>query len=194
MFHNGESVRVNAKLGKMRERKWLDGTILESDFDDLLIETKFQKVWAPRNEVKQYQKLAYDSKNHIWPEVENFKNKYWNDLRSCVSEALNNFFPNLQMVVYEEEKIINIDSWSIQAGIEERETLVAFIEIPVWNVSVEAYCAGNRHEPPHSDLVELGSSASSLGAARILIKSLMDEKIGSYFDIVMPEWFVMPEW
>jgi hypothetical protein len=188
MFHNGESVRVNAKLGKMRERKWLDGTILESDFDDLLIETKFQKVWAPRNEVKQYQKLAYDSKKHIWPEVENFKNKYWNDLRSCVSEALNNFFPSLKMVIDEEEKIINIDSWSIQAGIEERETLVAFIELPVWNVSVEAYCAGNRHEPPHSDFVELGSSASSLGAARILIKSLMDEKIGSYFDIVMPEW------
>jgi hypothetical protein len=86
------------------------------------------------------------------------------------------------MVVDEEEKIINIDDFSIGSGIEERETLTSFIELPVWNVSVESYCPGNRDEPPSSDLADINSSASSIGAAHILIDSMMKDKIGSYFD------------
>ena len=109
MFKTGDKVRVNAKLGKMRESKWIEGTILESDFeDDVLVETRFQKVWSPRRAVKMFKKLEYDSTNHVWPAVEEFKNKYWNDLKSSVSKALEEFFPNIKMVVDEEEKIINI--------------------------------------------------------------------------------------
>jgi len=188
MFKTGDKVRVNAKLGKMRESKWIEGTILESDFeDDVLVETRFQKVWSSRKAVKIFKKLEYDSTNHVWPAVEEFKNKYWNDLKSSVSKALEEFFPNIKMVVDEEEKIINIDDFSIGSEIEERETLTSFIELPVWNVSVETYCPGNRDEPPSSDLSDVGSSASSIGAANILIKSLMDEKIGSYFDNMVDE-------
>ena len=192
MFKTGEKVRVNAKLGNMRESKWIEGTILESDFeDDVLVETKFQKVWVPKNArtVKKYEKLEYDSTNHVWPAVEEFKNKYWNDLKSYVSKALEEFFPNVEMVVDEEEKIINIDAFSIGSGIEERETLTSFIELPVWNVSVETYCPGNRDEPPSSDLSDIGSSASSIGAAQILIESMMKDKIGSYFESMTPDYF-----
>lgn len=185
MFKTGEKVRVNAKLGNMRESKWIEGTILESDFEDILVETRFQKVWSPKNKVKQYNKLEYDSINQVWPAVEEFKNKYWNDLKSYVSKALEEFFPNVEMVVDEEEKIINIDAFSIGSGIEERETLISFIELPVWNVSVETYCPGNRDEPPSSDLSDIGSSASSIGAARILIESMMKDKTGSYFERMM---------
>jgi hypothetical protein len=186
MFKTGDKVRVNAKLGKMRESKWIEGTILESDFeDDVLVETRFQKVWSSRKAVKIFKKLEYDSTNHVWPAVEKFKNKYWDDLKSCVSKALEEFFPNIKMVVDEEEKIINIDNYSIGSGIEERETLTSFIELPVWNVSVEAYYEGNIDEPPSSDLIDVGSSASSTGAARFLIESMMKDKIGSYFDNIV---------
>jgi hypothetical protein len=183
MFKTGDKVRVNAKLGNMRESKWIEGTILESDFeDDVLVETRFQKVWSPRRSVKIFKKLEYDSTNHVWPAVEEFNNKYWDDLKSCVSKALEEFFPNVEMEVDEEEKIINIDSFSIGSGIEERETLTHFIELPVWNVSVETYCPGNRDEPPSSDLADIGSSAFSIGTAQVLINSMMKYKIGSYFE------------
>lgn len=179
----GDNVRVFAKLGKMREEKWLDGIVLESLDDDLLIETKFQKLWISNDyKVKQYEKLEYDSKSCTWPAVEEFKNKYWNDLKSCVSKALDNFFPGLNMVVDEEEKIITIDHHSIAGGIEERETFYSFMQVPVWNVCVEVYYPGSRDEPPSSDLSDVGSSASSISAAHILINSMMTEKVGSYFD------------
>lgn len=182
-FKTGDNVRVFAKLGNMREKKWLDGVVLESEFDnDLLIETRFQKIWAPVSDVKSYKKLEYDSNSGTWPAVEEYKNKYWNDLKSIVSKALENFFPNLEMVVDEEEKNITIDYHSIAAGIEERKTINGFIEVPVWNVCVEVYCSGSRDEPPSSDLQDVGSSASNIGVTQILIESMMKEKVGSYFD------------
>lgn len=179
----GDNVRVFAKLGKMREEKWLDGIVLESFDHELLVDTKFQKIWISNDhKVKQYEKLEYDSTNHVWPAVEEYKSKYWNDLKSCVSKALENFFPNTKMVVDEEEKIITIDSHSIAAGIEERETFYSFMQVPVWNVCVEVYYSGSRDEPPSSDLSDVGCSASSIGATHILINSMMTEKVGSYFD------------
>lgn len=190
MFHNDEIVRVYAKLGKMREQKWIEGVVLESDFrDDILVQTKYQKVWSPAKYVKHYKKLDYDVENSSWPEVDKFKNLSWNALKDFVSKSLYDFFPNNKMAVDEKEKIIIVEEFSIQAGIQERETIVSFIELPVWNVYVETYYSGNRHEPPSSDVVDLGSSASVIGATKILIESMMKEKIGAYFDSsASPEW------
>lgn len=191
MFKEKEKVRVYAKLGNMREEKWIDGIILESNFEDeneLLVETRFQKVWVHKKDVKHLNKLDYDSENHVWPALEEFKSKYWDDLKHFVRNALETFFPETKMVVDEEEKIISVDGFSIEAGIVERKTLVSFSEVAVWCVGAEIYDPGDRNNPPSCDLEEIGNSASVIGTVRLLIESMMKDKIGSYFDSIPCEY------
>jgi hypothetical protein len=184
-FLDGEKIRVNAKVGRMKKAGWIKGVVLESKFDDeVLVETKSgQKIWTENSNVKHDKTLEYNQETQSFPEVDKFVEANWTNLISVIENTMKEFFPKMKVSTDEEEKIINIeDIVSISASIETRETLSSFIEVPVWDVSVYSYVPGNYDEPPSTDLCNVGYSPTNYGTAKIAIDVLMKERISSYFE------------
>lgn len=170
-----DEIRVFAKLGLMKEPRWLKGKMLEEHFpeDGYLVEVNGNKIWAEKDKVKRYEKLSEN-------DVIDFENKTWESLKKLIIEAMNKFFPNIDYKINEEEKIIsaNCDAVTIGCDKDEVESIVAFRERACWSVLIWKTIPATRFEPQDVDSILFGNGYNVFTGASIFMdgvwKSISD--------------------
>lgn len=183
---NGDVVKAFVQIGCMKKPRWIVGKVVDTNFPDdgVLVSIHDNLHWVDRNKVKLYKRMAYDSKNYLWQDVVNFSNKNWESLKTQIFKARSTFFPNIDIEVDEQEKIIYAMSKTISIGAEvhEVESLDCFEEVAAWGVEIWRVIPATRHEPEDMDSTHYEVNMNTMRAAKAFINAIWQVMQDTYWD------------
>lgn len=162
----GDKIKAYVQVGLMKKPRWIRGTMLE----DGMVEVSGNKLKPDCMNVKLWQPLKYIDGR--CPEIESFRDENWEGLKRVVTESVARFFPEDEVRVDEDEKIISVADINVCVGVKEAASIAAFREVPVWTVTYFRHVPATRWEPDDVDEVNCGDSSTTIGAARILVDAL----------------------
>jgi hypothetical protein len=173
----GDKIKAFVQVGLMRKPRWIRGTLLEGGEVDVA----GNKLHLETGKVKLWQPLEYvDGRS---PKLDSFCEESWEGLKKVVTESVERYFPGEKIRFDDDEKIIYVnDDLTVAGGVKEMETIAAFREIPVWNVTYFKGIAATRWEPEDVEEVNCGDSSTTIGAARILIDNLWKFHTEGYWE------------
>lgn len=173
------------QIGSLKEPKWINVKIIEKyENNTCLVEASGQKVVVNSSNVKKYEKVEYDFKKGKFTKVEEFIENNWENLKSCISDAIREFFPNEEIEIDEKEKIIYAreKALSIDCGIFEKETISSFIELPEWQIVSYKPVGATRWSPEDIEENVVGHSINNISAAKIFVDSIWSVRCSSFWD------------
>jgi hypothetical protein len=179
-------VKALVQIGLMKKPRWIHGKLVSRDQTQSVVDIHGENHTLENHVVKMWRKINLTA-------IENFAVKNWADLRQVVRSAAENFLPNVDKLVFDEEnKIITYQDVSIGPTSVERESIAAFIEVPAWSVSYYKHIPATFHEPEDVDEVSCGSSENNVGAARLFIDTILRLEADCYWESV--SYSCLPEY
>jgi len=169
----GERVKVFTQVGLMKESKWLVGEYLDDVPEDrCMIQVSGNRIISNRNKVKKFTKATQE-------DTDKFVKAQWPALKSMVSLGVEKLLgPNPpKLEIDEVEYSISVENgWiSIAPSIEERESIIGFIECPCWSVAIAVSTGGGYWDPPDVDICDVGSCTNTVSAAQFFIETIWKE-------------------
>jgi hypothetical protein len=172
-------------MGSLKEPKWINVKIIEKyENNTCLVEAGSQKVVVNSSNIKKYEKVEYDFKKGKFSKAEEFIEDNWENLKSCILDAIKEFLPNEEIEIDEKEKIIYAcnNALSIDCGIFEKETISSFIELPEWQIVSYKTIGATRWSPEDIEENVVDHSINSISAAKIFIDSIWSIRCSSFWD------------
>lgn len=179
-MNTNDKVKVFTKIGKMRQEKWIVGTLLESFPESgFLVGSHGNNIWVDKSNSHTIKKFNRSNKEMV---VE-FENNSWEKLKQLISEGMNKFFPDVKLVIDEKEKCISAlnDGVTISSGITEVESIACFSELPTWEVNVWRTIPATRWEPEDVDCKLAGDGTSAFAAAKVFLDVVWRETMDDYW-------------
>lgn len=179
-----EKIKVFAKVGLMKEGRWLKGIILEEYENIFIVETYGNKLSIEKNLVKPVREMIHDNETGRYPGLDNFVEDNWSDLKNYILESIKFFFPEVKIKLNEEDKIIECEEFgvSVTSSIKEIETISCFMEKPVWEVSSFHTIPATRYEPEDISESVVYSESSTVGAAKAFLDFIWSVKSQGYWE------------
>jgi len=177
-------VKAFTKVGLMKGDKWINGVILEEYENIYVVETYGNKISLEKRFVKKVEEMPYDEVQQCYPQLNNFVFENWNTLKNNITEAADSFFPEEEININEEDKIIECESLgiSITATIKEIETISSFKEVPIWEVVSWETIPSTREEPEDVSERVMYADQSTLMAAKSFVDSMWIIKSEIYWN------------
>lgn len=173
------------QLGLWKNPRWTCCVVLENYQDDTsLIEVCGNKIIVDNNKIKKHERIEYNFEKREFTELTNFMNNNWEELKLSIIDAMNKFFPDEEIKVDEDEKIIYAldNSLSISGGIFEIETISSFKEVAEWSIVGYKPLPSTRWEPEDVQEIDLGHSRNTIKATKIFIDNIFQIKCEGYWD------------
>lgn len=196
----GDKIKALVQVGLMKNPDWLRGTVIASNRglglqelkdagfkarvkheDEYLVEVSGNRLVVTPDKVRLWEPLEHDADG---PVVREFAERNWLELKRHVAEAARHFLPGDDVKINEEDKTITINDVTVAPNYTEVRSIAAFREVPCWTVSYWQDVQYSRLQPPDSDEVICGNSMSTIGAARLLIDSVLKARADGYWDAV----------
>lgn len=207
---NGEEIKAFVQVGLMKKPEWKKGTLVASNRglelqelkdlgfkvrvqhqDEYLVDVVGNKLYLDRSKIKQWKPLKFVRNDYEYhcEEVNNFIEKTWEDLKIKCKNAVGHFFPEVELKINEQEKVISVEdqygpALTVACGVEEKTSIVSFFEVPAWEVVMWVPIPATRHEPEDVDERNCGYSQTTIGAAKLLVDNLWRFRSEGYWQEV----------
>jgi len=186
-----KNVKAFVQVGLMKKPSWLRGELVSRDQENATVIVAGNTLVLENHKVKEWKTLEWImGDNHVsrCKELEEFQEQNWEDLKIQCEGMVSKFLPDVVLKFDENEKMISVeDHIQIMAGVVEKESIVRFFEVPAWTVTQFEERYYGRLQPPDVDEIDLGSSQSNLGAARLLVESIMRNSLDAYCQVIMDD-------
>lgn len=174
---SGDKIKAFVKIGLMKNPDWKRGEYVEES-DGHKVCVYGQTLTVERGDLKLWRPLDnYDEA------LQRFAKANWEELKALVKAAAGKFLPGEAVDVNENEHAITINDVTVSPGCTEVKTISSFCEFPCWVVSYWE-TTYSYTEPPDADEVICGESRGNIGAARLLVDSILKMRADSYWDSV----------
>lgn len=178
-----KNVKALVQIGLMKKPSWLRGELVSRDENQTTVIVSGNTLTLENYKVKTWEPLKFV--NGVCEQLDQFQNSNWEDLKHHCKEIVSKFLPDVVLNIDEQEKTISVDDYiQIMAGVIEQESIARFFEVPTWNLTQFVTHYYGRLQPPDVDEVDLGSSRSNLGAARLLVESIMRNRLDDYCQVI----------
>lgn len=186
-------IKAFAQVGLMKKPSWLRGELVSRDQENATVVVAGNTLVLENHKVKEWTALEWimgDDHTSRCKELEDFQDQNWEDLKIQCERMVSKFVPDVVLKFDEKEKTISVgDHIQIMAGVVEKESIVRFFEVPAWTITQFEERYYGRLQPPDVDEIDLGSSQSNLGTARLLVESIMRNSLDEYCQVIMDDQF-----
>lgn len=184
-----KNVKAFAQVGLMKKPSWLRGELVSRDENNATVIVYGNTLVLENHKVKEWERLKFV--DGVCEKLTEFQDQNWDQLKDHCKNMVAKFLPEIVLNFDDQEKIVTVDDdIQIMGGVIEQESIARFFEIPVWTVTQFCTRYYGRMQPPDVDEIDLGNSRSSLGAARILVESIIRNRLDQYCEAITDDELV----
>jgi len=203
---NGDEIKVFAQVGLMKKPRWIKGNLIACNRnleiqelknlgfkvrvnhqDEYLVDVYGNKLFLTSENVREWRPLKFGSSPEFkCDKMDDFVARQWEDLKKKCQDSVAQFFPEIVLKFDDKEHTISVEDnygpyLTVAPAVCEKKSIVAFFEVPAWEVVYWVPVPATRWEPPDVDEKNCGFAETTIGAARLLVDNIWKIRSEDYW-------------